>query len=133
MFSTPMILTERKVAITPLGDQVRYGGTLELAGFDLKINMRRAQAIADAVPAYLENVRVPAFVEGDVWAGLRPCSPDGLPYVGRTRKFNNLVTAAGHAMLGITLSPVTGKLVAEIVTGRTPSIDCTLLHPERFS
>lgn len=133
MFSTPMILTERKVAITPLGDQVRYGGTLELAGFDLTINMRRVRAIADAVPAYLENVRVPAFVEGDVWAGLRPCSPDGLPYVGRTQKFNNLVMAAGHAMLGITLSPVTGKLVAEIVAGRTPSIDCTLLHPERFS
>ncbi|HLF13785.1 MAG TPA: FAD-dependent oxidoreductase [Bacteroidota bacterium] len=133
MFSTPMILTERKVAITPLGDQVRYGGTLELTGFNLSINMRRVQAIANTVPVYLENVRVPAFSESDVWSGLRPCSPDGLPYVGRTQKFKNLVTAAGHAMLGITLSPVTGKLVSEIVTGKTPSIDCTLLRPDRFA
>ncbi|HLB00515.1 MAG TPA: FAD-dependent oxidoreductase, partial [Bacteroidota bacterium] len=88
---------------------------------------------ADAVPVYLKDVTVPSFTEDDVWAGLRPCSPDGLPYVGRTRKFKNLVTAAGHAMLGITLSPVTGKLVSEIVTGRTPSVDCTLLRPERFA
>jgi D-amino-acid dehydrogenase len=133
MFSTPMILTERKVAITPLGDKVRYGGTLELAGFDSSINMRRVQAIADAVPVYLENVRIPSFTEKDVWHGFRPCSPDGLPYVGRTLKYDNLVTAAGHAMLGISLAPVTGKLVSEIVAGTTPSIDCTLLRPERFS
>ncbi len=133
MFSTPMILVERKVAITPMGDKVRYGGTLELAGFDLSINMRRVQAIASAVPLYLENVRVPEFAEGDVWAGLRPCSPDGLPYIGRTMKYSNLVTAAGHAMLGMSLAPVSGKLVSEIVTGSTPSIDCTLLRPERYS
>lgn len=133
MFSTPMILTERKVAITPMGDKVRYGGTLELAGFDSTINMRRVQAIADAVPVYLENVRVPAFTVGDVWHGFRPCSPDGLPYVGRTAKYRNLVTAAGHAMLGMTMAPVTGKLVSEIVAGTRPSIDCTLLRPERFS
>ncbi len=133
MFSTPMILTERKVAITPLGDRVRYGGTLELAGFGLSINMRRARAIADAVPVYLENVLVPHFTEGDVWAGLRPCSPDGLPYVGRTRAHANLITAAGHAMLGITLSPVTGKLVSEIAAGKIPSIDCTLLRPDRYA
>lgn len=133
MFSTPMILVERKVAITPMGDKVRYGGTLELAGFDLSINMRRVQAIASAVPVYLENVRVPAFSEPDVWSGLRPCSPDGLPYIGRTMKYSNLVTAAGHAMLGMSLAPVSGKLVSEIVTGLTPSIDCTLLRPERYS
>ena len=133
MFSTPMILTERKVAITPLGDKVRYGGTLELAGFDGSINMRRVRAIADAVPVYLEGVTVPPFTEKDVWHGFRPCSPDGLPYVGRTLKYGNLVTAAGHAMLGISLAPVTGKLVSEIVAGATPSIDCTLLRPERYS
>jgi len=133
MFSTPMILTEKKVAITPLGDQVRYGGTLELAGFDDSINMRRVQAIADAVPEYLENVTIPAFGQSDVWAGFRPCSPDGLPYIGRTAKYKNLVTSTGHAMLGMTLSPVTGKLVSEIVKGKTPSIDCTLLRPDRYS
>ena len=132
MFSTPMILTERKVAITPMGDTVRYGGTLELAGFDLSINMRRVRAIADAVPAYLNNVRIPGFTESDVWSGLRPCTPDGLPYLGRTLKYPNFITAAGHAMLGISLAPVTGKLVSEIVADGAPSYDCTLMRPERF-
>ncbi len=95
--------------------------------------MRRVQAIADAVPVYLENVRVPSFTEKDVWHGFRPCSPDGLPYLGRTLKYRNLTAAAGHAMLGISLSPVTGKLVSEIVSGKTPSVDCTLMRPERFA
>lgn len=133
MFSTPMILTERKVAITPLGDKVRYGGTLELAGFDASINMRRVRAIADAVPVYLEGVRVPPFAESDVWRGFRPCSPDGLPYVGRTMRYRNLVAAAGHAMLGISLAPVTGKLVSEIVAGKPTSVDCALLRPDRYA
>lgn len=132
MFSTPMILTERKVAITPLRDKVRYGGTLELAGFDGSINMRRVRAIAEAVPVYLENVRVPGFTEKDVWAGFRPCSPDGLPYIGRTLGQKNLIAAAGHAMLGITLAPVTGRLVSEIVAGKAPSLDLTPYRPERF-
>lgn len=133
MFSTPMILTERKVAITPMGDAVRYGGTLELAGFDLSINMRRVRAIADAVHLYLNDVRVPEFSEPDVWSGLRPCTPDGLPYLGRTLRYPNFVAATGHAMLGISLAPVTGKLVSEIVAGDGPSVDCTLMRPERFS
>lgn len=133
MFSTPMILSERKVAITPLGDRVRYGGTLELTGFDYSINMRRVRAIAAAVPHYLENVRVPEFTEADVWRGYRPCSPDGLPYVGRTLRWRNLVAATGHAMLGMSLAPVTGLLVSEIVTGSPTSLDVTLLRPDRYA
>ena len=63
---------------------------------------------------------------------VRPCSPDGLPYVGRTAKFANLSVATGHAMMGLSLGPITGKLMAEILSGERPSIDVTMLNPDRY-
>jgi D-amino-acid dehydrogenase len=66
------------------------------------------------------------------WCGLRPCSPDGLPYIGRTSKFNNLVLATGHAMLGLSLAPVTGTLTAQLLAGEKPALDLKLLSPDRF-
>ena len=66
------------------------------------------------------------------WRGLRPCSPDGLPYVGRTARFSNLSIAAGHAMMGVSLAPVTGRLVSELLSDEPPSLDIALLSPDRF-
>ena len=68
----------------------------------------------------------------EIWRGLRPCTPDGLPFLGRSKRFKNLTVAAGHAMIGVSLGPITGKLVAEIVTGEEPSVDVGALEPERF-
>jgi len=68
-----------------------------------------------------------------VWHGLRPCSPDGLPYIGRAKKFKNLILATGHSMLGISLGPGTGKLVAEMVNEEKPVMDLLPFNPERFS
>jgi D-amino-acid dehydrogenase len=70
--------------------------------------------------------------QGEIWAGLRPCTPDGLPFIGRFRSYDNLIAATGHAMVGISLAPITGKLVAEIVHGRVPSVDLHLLRPDRY-
>jgi D-amino-acid dehydrogenase len=67
-----------------------------------------------------------------VWRGLRPCAPDGLPIVGRTERYENLLLATGHAMMGITLAPVTGRLVAELALGERPSVDPAPLSPDRF-
>jgi D-amino-acid dehydrogenase len=67
-----------------------------------------------------------------VWYGLRPCSPDGLPYIGRSNKLTNLIIATGHAMLGVSLGPGTGKLVAGIVDGKPASISLASFKPERF-
>jgi D-amino-acid dehydrogenase len=131
--SIPSILTEARVAVTPLGDSLRFAGTLELAGLDLSINMRRVHAILNAVPRYLADFNPRDYMNIKPWAGLRPCSPDGLPYVGRFRSCENLIAATGHAMLGLSLAPVTGKLVAEIVEGKTPSIHLTLLDPDRYN
>jgi D-amino-acid dehydrogenase len=60
-------------------------------------------------------------------------SPDGLPYIGRFSRFQNLTAACGHAMLGVTLAPITGQLVAETLTGRQTSVPMTLLNPDRFA
>jgi len=130
--SHPYILSERRVAVTPFSDSLRFAGTMEIAGIDLSINKPRVEAILDAIPLYFANVERPATSSGELWGGMRPVTPDGLPYVGRFRQFSNLIAATGHAMLGISLSAVTGKLVEEIVSGKDPSHDLTLLNPNRY-
>lgn len=129
----PSILSEDKVAITPMGEDLRFGGTLELGGMKTSVNPKRVQGILSALPQYYPDVTIPKQDSLDIWLGFRPCSPDGLPYIGRSRKVSNLVIAGGHAMMGLSLGPVTGKLVAEIMDEKKPSINLSLLHPERFA
>ena len=129
----PMALMDAKVGITPMGEFLRFAGTLELAGLDLSIDEARVRAIMRAVPEYLPRLDPEKLKLVEIWCGLRPCTPDGLPYLGRSRDCENLTVAAGHAMLGLSLGPVTGKLVAELVTGVTPSVDLELMRVERFS
>lgn len=128
---THLHLAEAKVAVTPMGRQVRLAGTLELAGFDLSINQRRVMAIGRAANDYLVGLENQEPVE--IWRGLRPCPPDGLPYIGRPRQHPNLIIATGHAMLGMSMGPVTGKLVAQIACGETPSLDLAPFAPDRFA
>jgi D-amino-acid dehydrogenase len=130
--SRPYILNERRVAVTPFADSLRFAGTMEIAGLNLGLNMPRIDAILDAIPVYFGNVERPETMSGQLWAGLRPVTPDGMPYIGRFRQFPNLIAATGHAMLGISLAAVTGKLVSEVVAGQKPSHDLTLLDPNRF-
>jgi len=130
--SIPCILSERRIAVTPFSDALRFAGTMELAGIDLTLNPVRINAILDAVPLYFGNIERPDPSNVELWSGLRPLTPDGLPYIGRFKQYSNLVAATGHAMLGISLAAVTGKLVAEIVKGQKPSHDLSLLHPNRY-
>ncbi len=129
----PSILSEDKVAITPMGEDLRFGGTLELGGMKTSVNPKRVQGILSALPQYYPDVTIPKQDNLDIWVGFRPCSPDGLPYIGRSRKISNLVIAGGHAMMGLSLGPITGKLVAEIIDEKKSSINLSLLHPERFA
>jgi len=128
----PLLLEEARVAVTPMGLRLRFSGTMELAGLDTTINMRRVRALLGSVSSYIGNVDATTLERGDIWAGLRPCSPDGLPFIGRFRNYENLIAATGHAMVGVSLAPITGKLVAEIVHGRIPSIDLLPLRPDRY-
>jgi D-amino-acid dehydrogenase len=128
----PTILLEARVAVTPMGDTLRFGGTMEIAGIDHSINLNRVKGIVDSIPAYYPDMKVEMPSKGDVWCGLRPCSPDGLPYLGRSRKRENVVIATGHSMMGQSLGPGTGKLVTEIIMDEHPSIKLNAFDAERY-
>ncbi len=126
------IFTEARIAVTPMNGAMRFGGTMEIAGMNEEINPRRVQGIIKAVPKYY-----PAFQEGDFaevkpWHGLRPCSPDGMPYLGRTAAAKNLIVATGHAMMGLSLGPVTGQIVSQLLADEPPEFDLRLLNPDRY-
>ncbi len=127
------IFTEARMAITPMGTSLRFGGTMEVAGLNEAINPVRVQGIIKSVAKYFPKFVAEDFAGVQPWRGLRPCSPDGLPYLGRTAKFSNLILATGHAMMGMSLSPVTGQLVSEIVSGEKTSFDLSLLSPDRYA
>ncbi len=127
----PLAVDDSKVAITPLGkDRFRFSSTLELAGFDLAINPKRLNVNRQSLQKVLPDMEI--LDAEEPWSGYRPLTPDGLPYIGRSERINNLIFATGHGMLGITHGPITGKLVTEIITNQTPSIKLTPMRPERF-
>jgi D-amino-acid dehydrogenase len=131
--SLPVMFGEAKVGVTPMDTSLRFAGTLELAGMDFSINQRRVQAILRAVPAYLPELDPARLEHLETWRGLRPCTPDGLPLLGRPAGFDNLVIAAGHAMIGISLSPITGRLVSQVIEGKETAVDLMPLNPDRFA
>ncbi len=126
------IFTEARIAVTPMVSTLRFGGTMEIAGLNENISPARVQGIIDAVPHYYPSFKPADFQGIEPWRGLRPCSPDGLPYLGRTRKCDNLIIATAHAMMGLSLAPVTGELVAAMVEGESPTIDISMLSPDRY-
>jgi D-amino-acid dehydrogenase len=125
----PVFLQEARVIATPLPGRLRIAGTLELSGLNLRVDRVRLEAILRASRHVLRLDR--RRVVG-VWRGLRPCAPDGLPIIGCPRDHDGVVLATGHAMMGLTLAPITGQLVAETVAGETPSHDMSALRPDRF-
>jgi D-amino-acid dehydrogenase len=129
----PFMMAETKVVLTPMDDMLRFAGTLELAGFDMSINHRRLEAILKSIPDYFPDFDRDTLELIEIWRGLRPCSPDGLPYIGRPRRYDNVILATGHGMKGISLAPVTGKLVAQLAAHEQPPIDLTCLSIDRFS
>jgi len=126
----PLSFGEARVVVNPLGDSLRLAGTLELAGMDFSINARRVDAMQKASNEYLPGLQEAKIIE--IWRGLRPCTPDGLPIIGRSSDFDNLMVAAGHAMLGMSLGPVTGKLVSQLVNGEKTDVDVLPFRIERF-
>lgn len=127
--SLPLMLSEVRVAVTPLNGRLRFGGTLELAGLDLSINQRRVEAIRRGASQYLPSVK---GKREEAWRGLRPCTPDGLPVIGCPKKLDNLIIASGHGILGVSLGPITGKLVAQMICAKPLDFDVQLLSPDRF-
>ena len=131
--SLPVAMVEAKVVLTPMADQMRLAGTLELAGFDQAINMPRVQTVLETLRAYLPDMDPHSLELLEIWRGLRPCSPDGLPYLGRTPRYDNVIIATGHGMLGISLAPITGKIVSQLASNQQPSQNIAPLSVERFN
>jgi D-amino-acid dehydrogenase len=123
------VLSEARVSASPMNGALRFGGTMELAGLDETINPIRVRGIVAAVQKYYPDFGPQDFEGVQPWRGLRPVTPDGLPYVGRSAAAQNLVVATGHAMMGVSLGPVTGKLVADALQG-SPNLE--LLSPDRY-
>jgi len=128
------LLKEARVAVTPMGGKLRVGGTMEICGTDLSVSRKRVQGIIESFCKFF-----PAFKESDFkgikpWSGLRPCTPDGLPCIGPVPGLQNVTVATGHAMLGLSLGPVTGKLVTDLITQSKMDLDIDLgrLLPDRF-
>lgn len=127
------LLTEARVAVTPMGSTLRVGGTMELGATARNtVNAPRVRGITRSFCDYFPAFRPEDFADLEVWTGLRPVSPDGLPYLGRTRRRSNLFVAAGHGMMGLSLGPITGQIVAQWLAGKTPPFDLNLLDVDRF-
>lgn len=129
--SMPAILMESKVACTPMKGFTRFAGTMEFSGINAFIRKERVEAIARSALQYYPELEITEEEKAEAKSGLRPVSPDGLPYIGRSRACDNLVFATGHAMMGWSLGPATGKLVSEIINGSPTSMDIGPFSPDR--
>lgn len=127
------ICTEARLAVTPMDGTLRVGGTMEMAGINESITQRRVRGITRAFPQYFPAFKESDFAEVKPWSGLRPVSPDGMPYIGRTRRWKNLTLATGHAMMGLSLAPATGKIVSDLLAGENPPVSLDLMSPDRFA
>jgi D-amino-acid dehydrogenase len=125
-----LLFGEAGAVVNPLGDRLRVAGTLELAGMDSSINERRVRAIRRGANLYLPGLEQARVLE--TWAGLRPCTPDGLPILSRSESFENLFIAAGHAMLGMSLGPISGKVISQLVNEEKTDVDLAPFRLNRF-
>lgn len=126
----PLTLVDERIFVTPVDDVLRFAGTLEFSGFDLKENPARIEMLRLGASRYLSGIDQAR--PRSQWCHVRPMTPDGLPIIGRAPSARNVWIAAGHGMLGLTQGPITGSLIAEWVTDGRPSIDLSALRPDRF-
>jgi D-amino-acid dehydrogenase len=129
MPSRPVLIADGMFAATPLGDRLRIAGTMELSGINTRIDPRRVQAILSAATPCFRG-----WTDGprDVWTGMRPMTPDGLPILDRARSHKNVFLATGHAMNGLSLGPPSGEALAELVaTGEPPAV-LSAFRSDRF-
>ncbi|GAB2661160.1 FAD-dependent oxidoreductase [Flavihumibacter cheonanensis] len=130
----PAVLMEGRVALTPMdGNKIRFGGTMEITSLNKPPRLSRVEGILNAVQRYFPDFQLPRAEEANVWYGFRPCSADGLPYIGRSSSYKNLLFATGHAMVGMSLGAGTGQLISELANEEKPSMDLRPFDPERFN
>nr|WP_299340856.1 FAD-dependent oxidoreductase [Allomuricauda sp.] len=129
--SMPALLLESKIAVTPMDGFTRFAGTMEFSGINKTIKKNRVEAIATGASSYYQGLQIDEEDKKNAGCGLRPVTPDGLPYIGRTQKLKNIIVATGHAMMGWSTGPATGKLVSELISNKKLSMDIRPFYPER--
>lgn len=127
------ILTEMKVAVSPYGEQIRFGGTMEIAGTNQKVNLNRVKGIFESINRYYPDFEAKFPEENKIWKGLRPCSPDGLPYIGFAPGYSNVMVNSGHSMMGISLAPASGKIISELHQQKDTILELTGFEVDRYS
>lgn len=129
----PAVLLEGRAALTPMdGNKIRFGGTMEITSTKTPPRLERVEGLLAAVKRFYPEFDVAMPSMDKIWWGYRPCSADGLPYLGKTRQWKNLVMATGHSMLGLSLGAGTGKLVDELINEQSLSMDIAPFDPNRF-
>jgi len=111
--SIPALLHEARASLTPMGNRLRIGGTLEISGWDNTIREEKIKWILESLPRYYPELIMSRPAE--IWYGYRPCTPDGMPFIGKTKSDSAVILATGHSMMGISLAPATGRLVADCI------------------
>ncbi len=128
----PAILVDGRCAITPWKNKLRIGGTMEFSGINNKVLINRMKGIYDSVKSFYPGLKIDFPPKEKIWTGLRPVTPDGLPYIGKPEKYNNVIIAGGHAMLGISQGSGTGKIVSDLIDKKDIEIDIAAFRPGRF-
>ncbi|WP_454801507.1 NAD(P)/FAD-dependent oxidoreductase [Mucilaginibacter phyllosphaerae] len=129
----PSLLCEARVSVTPMNGHIRFGGTMEIGKINQQINMNRVAGIVESIPKYFPGFKPATPQPKDIWFGFRPCSPDGLPYIGLSGKYSNLAIATGHGMMGLSLAPATGKLIDEVLNEKTTSAGISQFAANRYA
>jgi D-amino-acid dehydrogenase len=126
----PLLLEEHRVAVTPMQSGYRLGSMMEFVGYNSSLNPKRVQILKDGAAAYLKEPYTEPIEE--TWFGWRPMTYDGRPIIDFSPAYKNVMVAAGHNMLGLSMAPATGRLVAELLTGQTPHVDSMPYSMKRF-
>ena len=131
LLNTPAILVDGRVSLTPYDGFTRFAGAMEIGGKQSIIKQRRVKGIVNSIRNYFPetDLQMPGIEE--IWSGLRPCSSDGLPFIGRVGKYRNVIIATGHSMMGVSMAPATGKVVEELISGKKLSFDIHSFSPDR--
>ena len=128
----PAILSEKKVTVSPYGKKIRFGGTMEITGLNLRMSPQRVKGIVESIGQYYTGHEQTIPTAENVWRGLRPVSPDGMPYIGFSKWYNNVVFATGHSMMGLSLATATGKIVSDLIAGDDPPFSLHAFSPDRY-
>lgn len=132
LFNHNFTMAEKKVAVTPMGDSMRFAGTMEIVGRDTSVTAPKVNAIKKAILAFYPQYTMEDLDKEKIWVGLRPCSADGMPYIGRVSHHKNIYISSGYSMVGMSLSFAAGEILQQLITSGKADLLSPLVDPNRF-